>query len=87
MKENAIRESIGIYIPDLGPERDMGRPIRYKNQYHPAPFNQEGGEEGRIRESIEDISADQEFFNMLENCSIRGEIVSTTVDLLTTSKK
>jgi hypothetical protein len=82
MKENAIRESIGRYTPGIHSERRREGFIRNKKGDHTTLFNQERAEAKRIRESIEDVITDSEFFNILENYSIRGEIVSTTADLL-----
>jgi hypothetical protein len=82
MKEISIRESIGRFTPDIYSEGRKEGFIRNKKADHPTPFNQGREEVGRIRESIEDVITDSEFFNMLENYSIGGEIVSTTADLL-----
>jgi hypothetical protein len=84
MEENSIKESIGRYNPDLNPERGTGEFIRNKNPDHRTPFKQ-GEEELKASAAIEDAIIDCDFYNRLENCSIGGEIVSTTADLLSFS--
>lgn len=80
MKENAIKEGIGRYIPDRNPERDTEEFIRHKKPDHPTPCKQ-SEKEGAL-DAIPEITIDSDLLYRLENLSMRGEIVSTTADLL-----